>query len=181
MIETGTGSTDPLAARMAGLDRQALVRLAARFCRDRGEAEDAVHDALLAAAERAGQLQRPERWLSWLKSIVVRRALDLNRRTARRRQVETALTLRGGSAAVPPLTGELDDLAHALREVIAELPERQRVAIVLRHLEGCAYGEVAQMMGVQESTVRVLVRLAREGLQAALIARGQGHLLEEKA
>lgn len=151
-------------AEFPDVDRDTLVRLAGRFCRNRGDAEDAVQDALLTAARRGWQLRRPERRLSWLKTIVVRRALDLSDACLRRRAAERETTARNESRT----TDALDALADALRGLIDRLPERQRIAIVLRHLEGCEYPDIAEMMGICESTARVLVRQGRESLRAAV-------------
>ena len=57
-----------------------------------------------------------------------------------------------------------------LQELIARLPERPRIALTLRHLEGCEYAEIAELMEIAPSTVRVLVHEAREQLRIWLAA-----------
>ena len=147
-------------------DRRAeLVRLAYRFCWNRSDAEDAVQNALLIAAQRTEQLRDPQKRLAWAKAIVVRQCLNLNRRTKRTQEPARAGDREPGS----PESGVLkEELSSLLREHIRKLPERQQTALVLRHLENMAYSQIAQLMQIGESTVRVLVRNAREGLRGAL-------------
>jgi RNA polymerase sigma factor (sigma-70 family) len=68
----------------------------------------------------------------------------------------------------PPLTSELSDI---MRELIARLPERPRIALVLRHLENLGYDDIAAVMEIEESTARVLVRNGRERLRELLLER----------
>ena len=60
------------------------------------------------------------------------------------------------------------DLSVVLRRHIRRLPARQQAALVLRHLENMAYPRIAELMEIDQSTVRVLVRNAREALRQAL-------------
>ena len=57
-----------------------------------------------------------------------------------------------------------------LRAALAELPERQRVAVVLFDAEGYAHADIAAMLGVPEGTVRSDVFHARRALRQALAA-----------
>jgi RNA polymerase sigma-70 factor (ECF subfamily) len=57
-----------------------------------------------------------------------------------------------------------------LREALQQLPERQRVAVVLYDVEGYAHAEIADVLGVPEGTVRSYVFHARRGLRQALSA-----------
>ncbi len=64
--------------------------------------------------------------------------------------------------------GKRKRLPALVKELIKALPERQQTALILRHLEDMSYAEIAEMMGVAESTARVQVRDAREALRAAI-------------
>lgn len=147
-------------------DRRAeLVCLAYRFCWNRSDAEDAVQNALLIAAQRTDQLRDPQKRLAWAKAIVVRQCLSINRRAKHRQEPAWVGGRETGSPEGRVLQEELSSL---LREHIRKLPERQQTALVLRHLEHMAYSQIAQLMQIGESTVRVLVRNAREALRGAL-------------
>jgi len=55
-----------------------------------------------------------------------------------------------------------------LREALAELPERRRVAVVLFDVEGYSHAEIAEILGVAEGTVRSEVFHARRRLRVLL-------------
>lgn len=162
-------------------ERGVLVRLAYRFCWDRGDAEDAVQEALLSAVADWRGGARPVQPAAWLKAIVVRQAIQTNRRRGRRARLIHSATREGAVRNGADERGdslEAQERAIALRERINDLPERQRIAITLRHLDGMPYEEVAAVMDVAESTVRVLIRNAREALRDG-IARSSPELLPE--
>lgn len=154
--------------------RPQLWRLAYRFCWNGADADDAVQDALLRAAERRSQLLDPGCWASWLKSIVVRRSLELRREAARRRGREQSGCAAAGGARPESQAGEGvaavagAELSSALKAAIGRLPERQQTAIVLRHLEGMEYDQIAELMEINAATVRAQVRDAREALRRML-------------
>src|SRR5712691_6009853 len=70
--------------------------------------------------------------------------------------------------ARPDRTAERRALAQRLREALAELPERRRVAVVLFDVEGYSHAEIAEILGVAEGTVRSEVFHARRRLRVLL-------------
>ncbi len=164
---TVTGSPPPACETLDEVHarRGLLLRLAYRCCWNDADAEDAVQNALLLATRKQHQLADRGKLWSWVRSIVVTQCKELSRRGARRSEVE--------SSHEPPPKPENDTLARGelsgmVKEMITALPERQQTALVLRHLEDMSYAEIAEMMGVAESTARVQVRNAREALRAAI-------------
>lgn len=154
-------------ADLAG-HRDALVRLAYRFVWSREDAEDVVHDAMLAAHENRSRLRDADRLAAWLRSIVVRRCQDLNRTRQRHHKAHQWLSLGLSMTAAPAPPIEQADEHARLRAAIASLPARQQSALVLRDLEQLSYREAADAMEIAESTVRVLVRNARDALREKL-------------
>ncbi len=158
--------------------RGLLLRLAYRFCWNDADAEDAVQNALLLATEREHQLTDRGKLWPWVRSIVVRQCKELLRRGVRRSEVESSLE---------PRTKEVrDSLSHVeltgmVKELVKTLPERQQTALILRHLEDMSYAEIAEMMGVAESTARVQVRDAREALRATIAEKSPDWAAEPTA
>src|SRR5207247_736464 len=74
------------------------------------------------------------------------------RRTVRRVEPLDPGLVAGG--ARPDRTAERRALAQRLREALAELPERRRVAVVLFDVEGYSHAEIADVLGIPEGTVR---------------------------
>jgi RNA polymerase sigma-70 factor, ECF subfamily len=155
-------------------NRERLVRLAYRFLWDVHDAEDVVHDALAVAVAKRPQLEDQGKWSSWLYRIVIQRCLLHRRKGAtQRRHMERLGRVRPtcDTAAGPASGIETCELVALLRTLIDELPDRQRTAIILRHLESMDYQRIAHVMEVSESTVRVHVRAARESLRRMVLER----------
>ena len=145
--------------------RGLLLRLAYRFCWNHADAEDAVQNALLLATRKEYQLDDRSKLWSWVRSIVVTQCKELLRRGMRRSEVESSYEPQSRHESDPLARRELSGMVS---ELIKALPERQQTALILRHLEDMSYAEIAEMMGVAESTARVQVRNAREALRAAM-------------
>ncbi|WP_254715316.1 RNA polymerase sigma factor [Actinomadura sp. NAK00032] len=152
--------------------RGAVFSTALRLCGRWAEAEDLSAEAFLRAyralagyeADRIEGL-RPRAWLLAILTNVWRNSL----RSAARRPVAAPME----DAPDPPDPGEGVEDAAARREtgrelaaLLAELPEAQRAAVVLRHVTGLPVAEVAAVLELPEGTVkshvsRGLARLRR--------------------
>lgn len=150
--------------------RSRLVRLAYRFLWDRSEAEDAVQDALLAAHQRAADVRDRGKWWSWVCRIVVQRCHLASRRTAQSRKLQRAdVALNGCSEDAP--TASRHEMAGVVRKLIAELPQRQREVLVLRHLQGMSFDEIAEVLEMSPATARVQAMNARDSLLKLILER----------
>ena len=137
---------------------------------DRAEAEDAAQDTFLKAYRQRGRLREPHNFASWLLAIARHQALD---RLRRRRFVPLSAEAQdhmADDATLPP--DELLDAAenHArIRAVLATLPERHRVALTLRYLEGHDCRTVENAMALSNGALRGILGRAlaamREGLR----------------
>src|SRR2546430_237408 len=90
----------------------------------------------------------------------------------RRRWVPGAEPLEVGLTAGgprPDTTAERRALNERLRQALAELPERRRMAVVLFDVEGYSHGEIALILGIPEGTVRSEVFHARRRLRVLLV------------
>jgi RNA polymerase sigma-70 factor (ECF subfamily) len=125
---------------------------------DREIAQDAAAEALARALQhwpRVSTMTSPEGW-------VYRVAVNVMRRSARRRALEKRLTRRlCVDEVVPAPAGEVWDLVRAL-------PDRQRTAVVLRYVADLAEGEIAEVMGVTRGTVASTLSDARRSLAYVL-------------
>jgi len=185
-----TGDPPPTGWDAVHARRGILVRLAYRFCWNLHDAEDAVQNALTQAARHETQLADPQRLWSWVRAIVIRQCHDLRRRARRVARAQNVLEDRARRAEPPPaphVALARSEFSESVRTAIDRLPQRQRTALVLRHLEELGYAEIAQLMGVSESTARVQVRNARDNLRRILEKtnrsepRAQGSVLNTNA
>jgi RNA polymerase sigma-70 factor (ECF subfamily) len=151
---------------------QAAVRRVARAVTgDPDDAEDAAQDAFLAALDRLETYDRSRPFGPWLMRIAANAAIDLTRRRAVRKA--DALDERTAASSRSPAHHAQDaEIRERLFAALAELPERQRAAVVLFDVEGYAHAEIAKILQVPEGTVRSDVFHARRALRVALKAYG---------
>lgn len=141
--------------------------LAHRLLANPAEADDLVQDAFIQALSSLDRLQNPEVLASWLGSIVVRTA----HKRLRRQRLMTRLGLRRNepvdldavvaSQAPPDVVAE----ARAAYAVIDQLPPEERIAFVLRRVEGMTIAEAAERMGKSVATVKRRLASAEQKLE----------------
>ena len=136
----------------------------------RAEAEDAAQDTFLKAYRQRGRLREPERFAPWLLAIARRQALDHLRRRRFVPLATDAAERLADESAVRPDEGCDDAESHArLRAVLATLPERHRLALTLRYLEGHDCRTVENAMALSNGALRGILGRAlatmREGLR----------------
>lgn len=162
---------DPAAARALTLRLVPRVMgYAFRLLGDRAEAEDLAQEAMLRLW-RAAPGWRPgeAKITTWLYRVVTNLATD--RLRARGRRGTLALDDAPEPAdETPGAEAQLieADRMGALHRALAALPDRQREAVVLRHLEGLPNPEIAAILGVGVEAVESLTARAKRALAAAL-------------
>ena len=108
------------------------------------DADDAWSDAFLAALEAYPRLDADANVAGWLVTIAHRKAIDVLRRSSR------AMTM----ADVPDRPAAHRDPDLDLRRALAALPDRQRSCVVLHHLGGLPFDEVAAVLDVSSAAAR---------------------------
>lgn len=153
-----------------------LWRAAYRVLEDATAAEDAVQSTFLSAWRALDRFDDRAQLSTWLYRIVMNAAIDMKRQRTRRQAMAGALpeNARGEVTVASP---EADphrqavgrQLADRAREVIGDLSEVERTAVLLRHFEGCTTAEIARVLGGDESAAKQAVFRAVRKLRAALI------------
>ena len=98
---------------------------------------------------------------SWLCGIALRRARDWKRRFLRKLKSTDPLE----NQELEATGGARPDLAVMIRRGLAELPARQREAVLLHEYMGYSFPEVGALLGIGESTARVHAHRGREALK----------------
>ena len=167
------------AGALAVLVRRHTPRLwpvALRTCGDAQEAEDALQDAWLSVARRAGTFRGDAQVSTWLHRVVVNACLD-RLRARRRAPVPTAddvlrpavdAAARPGSTAGPEESAVASERRARLERALADLPDEQRVALVLVDVAGLRLEEASAVLGVPQGTLKSRRSRARAELADAL-------------
>lgn len=147
-----------------------VLGLSQRILAGREEAEDLAQDAFVFAFSRLDTLNNPQAFSSWLGSIVVRTAS----KRLRRQRLMVRLGLRRNEPIDPNTiisNGAPSDVGAELRVVysmLSTMPVQQRVALVLRRVEGMELKEIAEQMGISLATVKRRLTDAEGRLERAL-------------
>jgi RNA polymerase sigma-70 factor (ECF subfamily) len=157
----------------------AVRRLTRAVTGDAHDADDAAQDAFLSALDRIETYDPSRPFGPWLMRIATNASIDLvRRRTVRRTD---ALDERAPSRQLSPASdAEAAEIRAELRTALAQLPERQRVAVTLFDVEGYSHAEIAAVLEIPAGTVRSDVFHARRALRVALEAFGPGKQVEER-
>jgi len=154
--------------------------LALRTLGNPWDAADVTQEAFIKAFRNLDSFKGEARFGTWLHRIVVNAAYDfLRRQRPEPMDSEILEDLSGpaGPAAVVA-TGRdgidpaVDGLSDPLRDALMSLDEGFRFAVVLCDLLGFPYNEAAQILGVQEGTIKSRIFRAREALAVSLTAAG---------
>ncbi len=167
------------ARRMAERFTPLAFRLALRMVGDRAEAEDLAQEAMIRLMRAApGWRAGGARVTSWLYRVVANLCLD----GQRRRPMVALDGVPEAEDGQPGVDALLTDRARvaALDRAFAALPERQRLAVVLRHIEGLANPEIALILDVGVEAVESLIARGLRGVKAALVGQ-RGALGYEEA
>jgi len=186
ITRSGAGPTDAalvLAARAGELWAQEalfqryarqVLGLAQRILAGRDDADDLAQDAFVYAFTRLDTLNNPQAFQAWLRSIVVRTAS----KRLRRQRLLTRLGLRRNEPIEPDSVLTTDappDIAAELRAVyglIERLPAEERVALVLRRVEGMELSEIAEEMKLSLATVKRRLTAAESRRERARARKG---------
>ncbi|SIO57284.1 RNA polymerase, sigma subunit, ECF family [Rhodovulum sp. ES.010] len=143
---------------------------AAQLLGDRAEAEDVAQEAMLrlwriAPDWRAGEAKVT----TWLYRVVTNLCTD----RLRRRRGERLDTIPEPEDGAPPAELRLLQAARAeaLTAGLSGLPERQRQAVILRHLEGLSNPAIAEIMEISTEAVESLTARGKRALAAGLVVR----------
>jgi RNA polymerase sigma factor (sigma-70 family) len=136
----------------------AFLRVATGIAGDEAEGADAVQDAFASALRSRRGFRRAGSVDAWLWRVVV------NAARRRRRGRSTALALHAGDVPGAPQ----HDSDAALRGLVANLPERQRMVLFLRYYADLEYRAIALVLGIRPGTVAATLNAAHQAIRAQL-------------
>jgi RNA polymerase sigma-70 factor (ECF subfamily) len=148
-----------------------VLAQAGRMLGDRAAAEDVTQDALMRLWKIAPDWRQGEAQVTtWLYRVVANLCTDQLRRRKRSVPLDTVAEPFDGQPSVAARMQNHSRLA-ALRDALAELPERQAQAVALRHLEELGNPEIARIMDITVEAVESLTARGKRALAAILAGR----------
>ena len=147
-----------------------VMTMAARLMGGRDEARDAAQEVFLRAFKYLHRLDLAKPMEPWLMRITINVCRDAARLRQRR---QATFVENDDTDAIDDTPGPFDGVARQQERVILQqaletLPEKERLAIVLRDVEGLSTAEVAAILQSSETTVRSQVSRGRLRLKTAI-------------
>jgi RNA polymerase sigma factor (sigma-70 family) len=127
---------------------KAMYNIAIRFLNNKMDAEDVLQESFVSAFENLNELTSDNAFGSWLKRIVINNCIT----HIRRNRFEFADIDDHGSVAVEDEENDLNIDPAIVHNAIKDLPAGGRAILVLHALEGYKHREIAEMLGISEST-----------------------------
>ena len=135
-----------------------LYRIARGYLQSEHDCLDAVSEAILKAWQKQSTLRDEQLFETWLVRILVRECINIQRKQKRVVPMET----------LPEEVAEQPSDNAELRHALDQLPQEQRVAVVLHYMEGYNVSEIATILHTFNGTITSRLHYARLKLRDLL-------------
>src|SRR5436309_3392484 len=147
------------------LSHRRVYSLAYRLVGDRSDAEDVAQEAYLRMYRGLAGFREEAQFVTWMYRIVTNCAMTVLRKRGR---FGVLLSEEDLDVPVPDRAAERAVDRDELERALAELPEGQRVAVLLKDVYGMSVREISEELGVEEGAIKVRLHRARKRLAQSL-------------
>ncbi len=145
-----------------------VYNLAYRMSGDRDDAQDITQSAFVKAFENLSTFDPHRKFFSWLYRIAMNEALNFQR--ARKENVAPTEDLESDAPRHDRLLEDAE-ARKRLEQAVAALEPDLRSVVILHYFSDCSYGDVSDILGVPERTIKSRLYVAREKLRRLLNQR----------
>ena len=182
LIQAARGGDEAAFEQLVRLHEKKIYNLCLRMCGSSEDAAEAAQDTFLALWRGLEGFREDAALSTWLYRLTSNLCIDFLRREKRRSGLSMTVSLddeeEGRQADVPDerfspeQSAERREVQELIRAGLRSLSEEHRRVLVLRELDGLSYAEIAQLLGLEEGTVKSRIARARLALRKYLIATG---------
>lgn len=150
-----------------------LLGVCYRYARTSSEAEDIFQEALVKVFQHLNSLANPEALDQWVKSVVIRTAINYYNRTTKLLALETEIDQQFDLTSSNDFESILSRIdLETIVKLINQLPRGYRMAINLYLIDGYTHAEIAEMLSISEGTVRSQYSKGKSALIKKLLLSG---------
>lgn len=150
---------------------RAMYNVSCRILPDRMEAEDAMQEAFFKAFDKLHTFRNEVAFGAWLKRIVVNTCIDYLKK--KKLQLMSIDDVKGVADVQDGVDDFVPESVEDIKVAMNELPEGYRLVLSLHLVEGYEYEEIAEMLGIAQSSVRSQFTRARQKLIELLKQRNK--------
>ncbi|MEP7267023.1 MAG: RNA polymerase sigma factor [Saprospiraceae bacterium] len=148
-----------------------IFRFALRLIPKEDDAKDIVQDVLIKIWDRRDELAKIENIDGWMYTVTRNLCIDRIRAKKVHLDINTQVQVADKTDSPYEQTSK-SQLLKLMRKLIDEMPEKQKLVIHLRDIEGLSYDEIAQSIGIPLAQVKVNLHRARLSLKDKIIKSG---------
>ena len=146
-----------------------LFRFAMSFLKMQADAEDVVQEVMIKCWESIKEPSKIENMEAFSMTLVRNKSLDKLKKKGRRyEEISETFSLSSSGANPYEETAEKDTVG-SIKRMINELPEKQRTVIILRDVEGFSYDEIAKIIDMSLSLVKVNLHRGRKQVRTQMM------------
>ena len=160
-------------------DREAFTELVVRYqrpiynaafwiLRSADDARDIAQAVFLKVAEHLDEYDSQYRFFSWIYRIAVNESLNLLRRNGHEEALDEEADFPESESANPEARARAVERTRDIERALLSMSSADRAVIVLRHFSECSYQEIAQILDIDERTVKSRLFEARHRLRDLL-------------
>jgi RNA polymerase sigma-70 factor (ECF subfamily) len=168
VIETLNGDREAFGMLVEKYERR-IFNLALRICGDYEDAMDVTQTVFVKAFDRLGTFDTSRKFFSWLYRMGVNESLNQVKRQSRIVHVEFDPP---SHAPGPEQEFIREESSGLVQTALKRLGDDQRVVIILRHFVDLSYDQMAEVLGIQEKTVKSRLYSARQRMKELLTEAG---------
>ena len=184
---------EKLISKIAEKDRDAFVEFVRRYQSriinlcfkltvNRESAEEAAQEVFLQVYREARQFRGLSKVSTWVYRIAVNRSLNICRKVKRQGWLKNSRSLlkngipESDEFPAPPQYSpdkilERKQEREFLKKALNSLPENQKIAFLLCHVEGLSYQEIAEILNTSVASIRSRIHRAKDRLRKKLLSR----------
>ena len=175
----GTEADEALIERYQRGDREAFATLVVRYqrpvynaawwvLRNAEDARDVAQNVFMKVAERLDEYDERYRFFSWIYRIAVNEALNVLRRQGREEPLDDEVEPPGPEGDDPEAQASEAERNGMVRDAVMRMSANDRTVLMLRHFSELSYQEIAEVLDVDEKTVKSRLFEARQRLRGTL-------------
>ena len=146
-----------------------LYRFAVRLLRDEEEAKDVVQEAMIKVWNKRDEMHKLDNMEAWCMRVVRNLSLDkLKSKHSKTDGFKEGFDI-STNGMTPYAETETNNTMNVIHKFIAALPEKQRLIIQLRDIEGFSYKEISEILALDANNVKVNLFRARKSVRENLL------------